>query len=147
MPWRRKWRPTSVLLPGKFHGQRSLPGSSVHGNFPGKNTGVGYHALLQGILPAQGLNLCFRLPLSYPVMRHWGALSGRDPGCEKGQTETHRDRETPGDTERDSFIHPFSPPANALSICPSLGSARDRVGGDQDTHPCPHRVLSQGRYQ
>ena len=24
---------------------------------PGKNTGVGYHALLQGILPAQGLNL------------------------------------------------------------------------------------------
>ena len=29
----------------------SLPGSSVHGNFPGKNTGVGCHALLQGIFP------------------------------------------------------------------------------------------------
>ena len=26
--------------------------------FPGKNTGVGYHALLQGIFPTQGLNLC-----------------------------------------------------------------------------------------
>ena len=26
----------------------SLPGSSVHGDFPGKNTGVGCHALLQG---------------------------------------------------------------------------------------------------
>ena len=25
----------------------SLPGSSVHGDFPGKNTGVGCHALLQ----------------------------------------------------------------------------------------------------
>jgi len=25
----------------------SLPGSSVHGDFPGKNTGVGFHALLQ----------------------------------------------------------------------------------------------------
>ena len=25
----------------------SLPGSSVHGNFPGKNTGVGCHFLLQ----------------------------------------------------------------------------------------------------
>ena len=25
---------------------------------PGKNTGVGCHALLQGILPIQGLNLC-----------------------------------------------------------------------------------------
>ena len=27
----------------------SLPGSSAHGNSPGRNTGVGYHALLQGI--------------------------------------------------------------------------------------------------
>ena len=34
----------------------SLPGSSVHGDSPGKNTGVGYHALLQGISPTQGLN-------------------------------------------------------------------------------------------
>ena len=25
---------------------------------PGKNTGVGCHALLQGIFPTQGLNLC-----------------------------------------------------------------------------------------
>ena len=34
----------------------SLPGTSVHGDSPGKNTGVGYHALLQGIFPTQGLN-------------------------------------------------------------------------------------------
>ena len=34
----------------------SLPGSSVHGDSPGKNTGVGCRALLQGIFPAQGLN-------------------------------------------------------------------------------------------
>ena len=34
----------------------SPPGSSVHGNSPGKNTGVGCHALLQGILPTQGSN-------------------------------------------------------------------------------------------
>ena len=32
------------------------PGSSVHGDSPGKNTGVGCHALLQGIFPTQGLN-------------------------------------------------------------------------------------------
>ena len=31
------------------------PGSSVHGDSPGKNTGVGCHALLQGIFPTQGL--------------------------------------------------------------------------------------------
>ena len=26
IPWRRKWKPTLVSLPGKFHGQRSLVG-------------------------------------------------------------------------------------------------------------------------
>ena len=35
----------------------SPPGSSVHGDSPGKDTGVGCHALLQGIFPTQGLNL------------------------------------------------------------------------------------------
>ena len=34
----------------------SPPGSSVHGESPGKNTGVSFHALLQGIFPAQGPN-------------------------------------------------------------------------------------------
>ena len=34
----------------------SPPGSSVHGDSPGKNTGVGCHALLQGIFPTQGGN-------------------------------------------------------------------------------------------
>ena len=32
------------------------PGSSVHGDSPGKSTGVGCHALLQGIFPTQGQN-------------------------------------------------------------------------------------------
>ena len=35
----------------------SPPGSFVHGDSPGKNTGVGCHAILQGIFPTQGLNL------------------------------------------------------------------------------------------
>ena len=34
----------------------SSPGSSVHQDSPGKNTGVGCHALLQGIFPNQGWN-------------------------------------------------------------------------------------------
>ena len=34
----------------------SPPGSSVHGIFPSKNTGVGCHFLLQGIFPTQGLS-------------------------------------------------------------------------------------------
>ena len=34
----------------------SPPGSSVHGDSPGKDTGVDCHALLQGNFPAQGSN-------------------------------------------------------------------------------------------
>ena len=44
----------------------SLPGSSVHGDSPGKNTGVGCHFLLQAIFPTQGLNQC---------LLHWQADS------------------------------------------------------------------------
>ena len=35
----------------------SLPDSSVHGDSPGKNSGVGCQTLLQEIFPTQGLNL------------------------------------------------------------------------------------------
>ena len=45
-----------------------LPGSSVHGDSPGKNTGVGCHVLLQGIFPTQGLN---------PCLLHFPAFAGR----------------------------------------------------------------------
>ena len=38
-----------------------LPGSSLHGDSPGKNTGVGCHALLQEVFPTQGLNPGFRI--------------------------------------------------------------------------------------
>ena len=31
IPWRKKWQPTLVFLPGEFHGQRSLVGYSSWG--------------------------------------------------------------------------------------------------------------------
>ena len=31
IPWRRKWQPTPVFLPGECHGQRSLAGCSLWG--------------------------------------------------------------------------------------------------------------------
>ena len=31
-PWRRKWQPTPVFLPGEYHGQRSLVGYSPWGH-------------------------------------------------------------------------------------------------------------------
>ena len=45
----------------------SPPGSSVHGDSPGKNTGVGCHALLQRLFPIQGSNLCLL------ILRYWHA--------------------------------------------------------------------------
>ena len=39
----------------------SLPGSSVRGESPGKNIGVGCHALLHGIFLTKGLNPCLLL--------------------------------------------------------------------------------------
>ena len=55
-------------------------GFSVHGDSPGKNTGVGYHALFQGIFPTQGLNphllsllhLADRFFTTEPLGSHWG---------------------------------------------------------------------------
>ena len=44
----------------------SPPGSSVHGDSPGKNTGVVCHALLYGIFPTQRSN---------PCLLHWQAGS------------------------------------------------------------------------
>ena len=32
IPWRREWQPTPVILPGEFHGQRSLAGYSPWGH-------------------------------------------------------------------------------------------------------------------
>ena len=60
----------------------SPPGSSVHGDSPGKNTAVSCHALLQGIFPTQRLNPglphCRQIlyPLSQqgsPRILEWGA--------------------------------------------------------------------------
>ena len=31
IPWRRKWRPPAVFLPGESHGQRNLAGYSTQG--------------------------------------------------------------------------------------------------------------------
>ena len=51
----------------------SPPGSSVHGDCPGKNTGVGCHALQQGIFPTQGLNPSPALQADSLLLSHLGS--------------------------------------------------------------------------
>ena len=48
----------------------SLPGSSVHGDSPGKNTGVRNLSSLQGIFPTQGSN---------PGLPHCGQILPSEP--------------------------------------------------------------------
>ena len=43
IPWRRKWQPTPVLLPGESHGQRSLVGYSPWGRKESDMTEVTEH--------------------------------------------------------------------------------------------------------
>ena len=57
----------------------SLPGSSVHGDSPGKNTGVGCHALLQGIFPTQGSNP--GLPHCRQVLYHLSHQGSHQEDC------------------------------------------------------------------
>ena len=52
----------------------SPSGSSVHGDSPDKNTGVGCHALLQGIFPTQGLNLRLLHLLQWHVVYGGGVI-------------------------------------------------------------------------
>ena len=57
----------------------SWPGSSVHGDSPGKNTGGRCQAFLQGIFPSQGLNP--GLPLNpVPPTLQADSLSSESPG-------------------------------------------------------------------
>ena len=64
----------------------SPPGSSVHGDSPGKNTGVGCHPFLQGIFPTQESNRS--------LLHRRQILN-----CPSHQERPSRER------ERDSFTH------------------------------------------
>ena len=61
----------------------SLPGSSVHGESPGKSTRVSNNALLHGIFPTQGSNLCLLYLLYWQV----GSLPLAPPGKPSGVTK------------------------------------------------------------
>ena len=70
----------------------SLPGSSVHGVSPGKNTGVGCHVLLQEIFTMQGSNP--GLPHCWRILYHL-SHQGR-PELKKGKWK------------RSTAAHPFA---------------------------------------
>ena len=58
IPWRRKWQPTAVFLPGEFHGQRSRAGT-VHGSQKNQTEPSDQHFHFQRIL--SGVCMCVYL--------------------------------------------------------------------------------------
>ena len=77
---------------------RSPPASTVHEIFPGKNTGVGSHFLLQGIFPTQGSN-----ESTSPALAGWFVTT-----------------EPPGKPTKHSGISDFTPvPARGQARCSS----------------------------
>ena len=69
-PWRRKWQPTPVFLPGKSHGQRNLAGYSPWGR---KESDMTEHAhtesprkVLRWVMRVMGENIGGRVTHRYP---------------------------------------------------------------------------------
>ena len=56
IPWRRKWQPTPVFLPGKSHGQTSLEGYSLWGRKESNMTEQAHtHYIFNGYYNLMGL--------------------------------------------------------------------------------------------
>ena len=98
----------------------SSPGSSVHGDSPGKNTGMGCHDLLQGISSTQGSNpgLLHCRQILYQLSYHV-SLESRAVLCLVAQSCptpcNPRDCSPPG-----SSVHRDSPGKNIAVSCHAL---------------------------
>ena len=63
IPWRRKWQPTPVFLPGKFYGQRRLAGYSPWGRKQLDTTEHTAHThMMQSLVGGWPHGMCFDLP-------------------------------------------------------------------------------------
>jgi len=65
IPWRRKWQPVPVFLPGKSLGQRSLEGCSLWGH---KESDIAEHTCMhtQSLGRGQGLRANYMTPHVFP---------------------------------------------------------------------------------
>ena len=76
--WRRQWHPTPVLLPGKYHGWRSLVGCSPWGRWGLDTTEqlhfhFDFHALEKEMATHSSV-FAWRIPAVYGVAQSWTRL-------------------------------------------------------------------------
>ena len=79
----------------------------VHGDPPGKNTGVGCHGLLQGIFPTQGLNPCQTKTETEDLCLSLLSLGTTVPTLERNPEtlDTGGARDLPLGVKRDQDVH------------------------------------------
>ena len=119
IPWRRKWQPIPVFLPGKFHGQngqRSLAGYSPWGlkragydlsdeTTTVKTCGASFHTLITTSVPGLGDSQVVLVVKSPPAsagdVKGTGSIlgSGRSPGGGSGNPLQDSCLENPMDRE------------------------------------------------
>ena len=126
----------------------SLPVSSVHGDSPGKNTGVGCHALLQGIFLTQGSNS------HLSCLLHWQA--GSLPLTPPVKPPVHSKHSINSSPRVYPSFHPSIHPSNHPTIHPSIHHSiyPFHPSFHESMHPCVHpsnidEVLSvcQGQFR
>ena len=78
LPWRRKWQPTPVFLPGESHGQRSLVGYTVHGVTKSRTrlSDFTFTFLGQSSVPISFVSLFVFYVFSYLLSKRMGCFSG-----------------------------------------------------------------------
>ena len=77
IPWRRKWLPTAVFLPGKFQGQRSRAGYSPWG---GKETDAAEHARTECIYTSPNRDTVINTNKGVSMAEEeWGGLAVTSP--------------------------------------------------------------------
>ena len=104
----------------------SVPGSSVHGDSPGKNTGVGCHAPLQGIFLTQGWNP------HLSSLLHWqeGSLPLEPPGQLSQSVSSVAQLCLilwPHGLQHAKLLHPSPTPRAWSNSCPSSGEAQNSI--------------------
>ena len=71
IPWRRKLQPTPVILPGKFHGLRSLVGYSPWGHKESETTEQLHSHSQYTYLLLQSVWISYAVLSSQNFQRHW----------------------------------------------------------------------------
>ena len=109
----------------------SPPGSFVRGDSPGKNTGVGFHALLQEIFPTQGSNP--GLPHCRQILYIWATKKAPIQYLHLNQLHLQRPYFHLVSHSKFSGGHGFAA-AKSLQSCPTL---RNPIDGSPPGSPIP----------